>query len=163
MFSYHACVRDSREVGSKTHRCPSAWSRPVHRARGMPARHHSLSDPQAAAHTRVTQAILLLGSSPASLPNYQVIKKPCESFLKKNVLQKLNLTQSQKHILGFTAQRSRERHRAKNQICSPTRSEAFTAQRDRCAGKDVSSVGRELHRGQDWGFKYQLWHLQLGW
>lgn len=98
----------------------------------------------------------LSGPSPASQPSYRVIKRPCESLLEKNVLQKLNLTQSQKHILGFMAQSSRDRQQAKKQICSPTCSKASTAQRDGCAGNYVSDVGRELHRGHDRGFKYQL-------
>lgn len=104
-------------------------------------------------HAGITQAVLLSGSSPALLPNYQITKRPCEALLEKNVLEKLNLTQSQKHSLGFMTQRSGERCRAKNQISSLPCSRAFTAWRDQCAGKDGSGVGRVLLGGQDWGLK----------
>lgn len=98
----------------------------------MLAQHRSLSAPWAAVHAGITGVVLLSGSSPALLPNYQVTKRPCESLLEKNVLQKLNLTQSQKHILGFTTQRSRERRQAKKQISSLPRSKAFCPEKSMC-------------------------------
>lgn len=122
-------------------RCPSAGSSP-------------LPSSQAAGHSWVTRVGLLLGSLPASLLNYRVIQRPRESLPelgRKLLLQKSNLTQSQQHILGFTTERSWERHRAKSRLLSQPRSKASPAQR---AGKDARGTGREQRGGQGWGFKH---------
>lgn len=107
----------------------------------MPARHRSLAAP----HAGVTQAVLLLGSSLASLSNYPVSKRPFQSLLEKNVLQKLNLNTSQEHIPGFMTQRRTEKHWAKDLFST-------SLQSSHCPERSMCREGCEQWKeGAAWG------------
>lgn len=117
-----------------------------------------LCSPGSSTHQSSTSGFTfrILASIAAKLPSHQ---KAVSVFTGANVLQKLNLTQSQKHSLGFTTRRSREAPGQRTDLFSTSLQSFHCPEMDVQEGCEQHR--EELHGGQDQGLKYRLWPLQL--
>lgn len=108
----------------------------------MPAWHRSLAAPHAG-----KQAVLLSGSSLAALSNYQVSKRPFQSLLEKNVLQKLNLnTKPETHPGIYDPKMQREALGQRTDLFS------ISLQSSHCPERSMCRKGCEqCKEGAAWG------------